>query len=155
MNAKTKYAIPALAAAVALMFAAVTPYVMADQDSEKAWKYGAKHHKHTIQVDGFVGSIPITKDTDKASLKEQITVSLSEAAEGLDVYKGKIGIAANENGDKFLVWKLISMEKSEDSTGMTITVHVVDAGNVENRAQMVKEFDLSAKEKVRGESKGL
>lgn len=143
MNKKIKYAIPAFVAAFALMLVVATPYVMAESDTEKrSMKDITKYHKHpAIQVEGFVGTIPITKDTDKSSLKEQITVSLSDAAQGLDAKRASIGIVSNEDGDKFLAWTLMSMEKNSDA--ITITIHVVDAGDVENKAQITKEFDLS------------
>lgn len=144
MNRKLRYVLPITAAVVALMFVVATPYVLAESDGDKAWKMGAKFHKyHTIQVDGFVGSIPITEDTDRASLKEQVTVSLSEAAQGLDAHMAKLGKVTNENGDKFLAWTIFSMDKNADSDTVTITIHVVDAGNAENKAQITKEFDHS------------
>ena len=42
-----------------------------------------KNHKmyRVVDVDGFVGSIQITEDADRQSLKDQVTVSLSEAAD--------------------------------------------------------------------------
>lgn len=148
MNRKAKYSIPVFAAVFALVFAFATPYVMADEDADKTSKDGAKYHKRAMQVDGFVGQIPVTENTDKATLRGQVTVSLSEAAAGLDVIKGKLGKVSNENGEKFLVWKLISKEKSDD--GMTVTVHIVDAGNAANKAQITKEFSF----KDRAESSG-
>ena len=139
MNKKLVYVIPALAAVVALMFVVATPYVLAES-GEKAWKMGKFHKHHTIQVDGFVGSIPITEDTDRASLKEQVTVSLSEASQGLDVHMAKLGKVTNENGEKFLAWILASADKNDDT--VTFTIHVVDAGDADNTAQITKEFDF-------------
>ena len=118
---------------VAIVAVATSPAIMAESGYEKgawhegakhAWKDGAKHHKGhmKIQVDGFVGSIPIPEDIDRDSykdLKDQVTVSLSEAAQGLDVMKGSIGIAVNENSEKFVVWKLVSIDKDEDSETAT------------------------------------
>jgi hypothetical protein len=141
MNKKILYVLPVLAAVVALMLVAAVPHVVADQEAGKMWKMGAKFHKHhAIQVDGFVGSIPITEDTDRATLKDQVTVSLSEASEGLDVQMAKLGKVTNEDGDKFLAWTLFSMDKADSDT-ITITIHVVDAGNAENTAQITKQFD--------------
>jgi hypothetical protein len=124
------------------MFVVATPYVLAES-GEKAWKMGKFHKHHIIQVDGFVGSIPITEDTDRASLKEQVTVSLSEASQGLDVHMAKLGKVTNENGEKFLAWTLVSVDKNDDT--VTFTIHVVDAGDVDNTAQITKEFDHSFK----------
>lgn len=142
MNTKIMYALPAFAAVFA-MFVVAIPYVQASPDGEKAWKSGKHHMYHTIRVDGFVGSIPITENTDKAALKEKVTVSLSEAAQGLDVHGGHIGIVTNENGEKFLTWNLVSVDKKSEK--MTATIHIVDAGNAENTAQVTKEFSHSWK----------
>lgn len=140
MNRKLLYMLPALAAVVALMFVVATPYVLAES-GDKAWKMGKFHKYHAIQVDGFVGSIPITEDTDRATLKDLVTVSLSEASQGLDVHMAKLGKVTNENGDKFLAWTLFSMDKDADSDTVTVTIHVVDAGDAENTAQITKQFD--------------
>jgi len=144
MNKKLVYVMPALAAVVALVLIAAVPHVVADQEAGKMWKMGAKFHKfHTIQVDGFVGSIPITEDTDRVTLKDKVTVSLSEASQGLDVHMAKLGKVTNENGDKFLAWTLVSVDKNEDT--VTFTIHIVDAGDADNTAQITKEFDHSFK----------
>ncbi|HEX9845693.1 MAG TPA: hypothetical protein VGA92_04440 [Candidatus Nitrosotenuis sp.] len=142
MNKKLLYTLPALAAVVALMFVVATPYVLAES-GDNAWKMGKFHKHHTIQVDGFVGSIQITEDTDRATLKDKVTVSLSEASQGLDVHMAKLGKVTNENGDKFLAWTLVSVDKNEDT--VTFTIHVVDAGDADNTAQITKEFDHSFK----------
>ena len=164
MNAKTRYILPAFAAVFALMFVVATPYVMAEPGAEKGawgdgkkdmWKNGAKHHKKhmAIEVEGFVGSIPVPEQMDREShkaLRDQVTVSLSEAAQGLDVMKGGIGIAVNENGKKFVVWKLVSMDISDESETMTKTIHVVDAGDASNTVTVTKEFDPSMKDRKHG-----
>ena len=142
MNKKLVYVMPALAAVVALMFVVATPYVLAES-GDKAWKMGKFHKHHAIQVDGFVGSIPITADTDRATLKDLVTVSLSEASQGLNVHMAKLGKVTNENGEKFLAWTLASVDKNEDT--ITFTIHVVDAGDADNTAQITKEFDHSFK----------
>ena len=168
MNTKTRYLLPAFAAVFALMFVAATPYVIAELGTEKdawhdgkknMWKDGAKHHKKhmTIKVEGFVGSIPIPEDMDREdhkALKDQVTVSLSEAANGLDVMKGSIGIAVNENGEKFVVWKLVSMDKDEGSDTMTATIYVVDAADTTNTATVTKEFDSSIKDRKYSHGEG-
>ena len=159
MNTKTKIYIPAIAVLVAIVAVAAAPAIMAEpgfgkdawhEGAKHTWKDGAKHHKGhmKIQVDGFVGSIEIPEDIDRESykdLKEQVTVSLSEAAQGLDVMKGSIGIAVNENGEKFVVWKLVSIDKDENSETATATIHVVDAADSDNTATVTKEFDSSMK----------
>jgi archaellin len=141
----TKYAIPVLVAAVAVMVVVAAPYALAESDVKKqSVKDGAKYHKfHAVQVDGFVGSIQLTADTDKAALKDRITVSLSEASSGIDAMKASIGVVSNESGDRFLAWTLVSMDKDENSDAATITIHIVDAGNADNKVQITKEFDVS------------
>lgn len=141
MNTK-KYTIPALIAVAAVMVVVAAPYALAESDAKK--HTSAKYHKfHAVQVDGFVGSIQLTADTNKAALKDKVTVSLSEASDGIDAVKASIGIVSNENGDKFLAWTLVSVDKGENSDTATITIHVVDAGNADNKAQITKELDAS------------
>jgi len=165
MNTKTKIYIPAIAVLVAIVAVVASPAIMAESDYEKgawhegtkhAWKDGAQHDKGQMitQVEGFVGLIPVPEDMDREShkaLKDQVTVSLSEAAQGLDVKKGSIGIAVNENGDKFVVWKLVSVDKTADSETMSATIHIVDAGNADNTIQVEKAFDHSMKSTRHGE----
>ncbi len=146
MNRKTTYLIPAFAAVFALMFAFAPSLALAEfgDDMNGKWtdQKNNKMHK-VVEVGEFVGSIQITEDTDKQALKDQVSVSLSEAADGLDVMGGHIGVAVNENGDKFLVWTLISIEKDSESETATATIYVVDAGNVNNTTTITKEIDHS------------
>ena len=156
MNRKTTYLIPAFAAIFALMFTFATPLAMAEygegmSDNSMGQK-NKKMHK-VIEVEGFVGSIVITEDDDRASLKDQITVSLSEAASGLDVMGGHIRVAVNENGDKFLVWALKSMERDAESQTTTVTIYVIDAGDVTNTTTVTKEIDLFEKQADRLDNK--
>ena len=171
MNTKTKkYVLPAFAAVFALMFvAAATPsYVIAEPGEGKQWgSYGdgayddhskkkmSKGHHMTVEVEGFTGSIAFPEMSDvpdkKAAfdaLKEQVTVKLSEAAAaaesaGLDVIKGSIGMAVNENGDRYVAWTLAEMNKDSESETMSATIFVVDAADATNTAQVTKEFDRS------------
>ncbi|WP_316504495.1 hypothetical protein [Nitrosopumilus sp.] len=115
-----------------------------------------KQHHMKVKVEGFTGAIAVpemTEETDMKAvheeLKSQITVKFSEAAAlaeeaGLDVMKGSIGMAVNENGDKFVAWMLseINMDNSESETVST-TVFVVDAADTTNTAQVTKEYDHS------------
>lgn len=149
MNKKTTYLIPAFVAVFALMFAVATPLAMAES-SEGMFdnKMGQKHKKmhKVIEVDGFVGLIQITEGVDRQALKDQITVSLSDAASGLDVLGGHIGAVINENGDKYLVWILKSVEKDSESGIATITIYVIDAANVTNTATVTREIDQSERD---------
>ncbi len=146
MNRKTTYLIPAFVAVFALMFTVASPPAMAEYSEGMHDKgIGQKHPKmhKVIEVDGFVGSIQITEDSDRQALRDQVSVSLSEAADGLDVLGGHIGVAVNENGDKYLVWTLKSIEKDSESETATATIYVVDAANADNTATITKEFDRS------------
>ena len=146
MNRKTTYLIPAFAAVFALMFAFAPSLASAEfgDDMNSKWT-GQKNHKmhKVVEVEGFVGSIQVTEDVDKQSLKDQVSVSLSEAADGLDVMGVRIGVAVNDDGDKFLVWTLMSIEKDSESETATATIYVVDAGDADNTTTITKEFDHS------------
>jgi hypothetical protein len=138
--------LPAFVAVFALMFVAVTPYVAAeDGDGPFAQYHGEKMQKKhmPIQVEGFEGSIQITEDSDRQELKDQVTVSLSEAADGLEVYKASLGAVVNENDEKFLVWVLINFEKDSESGIVTATIYIVDAGNSSNTTEITREVDRS------------
>ena len=146
--------LPAFVAVFALMFVAATPYVLAEPGERYAANGydGAKnmHKKQPLQVEGFVGSISVTEDSDKASLREQVTVSLSEASSGLDVQKAKLGVVINENDDSYFVWKLVNIERDLESETVTITVYVVDAINADNTTTVVQEIDYTMKDKRYG-----
>jgi len=141
---KKKYLIPALVAVFVLGFALAAPFVMASSGYDKHGEYNKSHW--AVPVEGFVGSIQITEDVDKHALMDQVTVSLSEASKGLDVKKASLGIAVNENDDKFLVWKLVDFNMDAESDTITATIYIVDAGDVENTTSVTKEFDHSMKD---------
>jgi len=163
MKTKTKYMIPAFAAVFALMFVVATPYVMADGTDKAKWA-GVKDMKrghHAILVEGFTGTIQIpeemTKETHDA-LKSQITVSLGQAvsvaeSNGVtDAMKAGIGIAKDGEGNKYVVWTIISMNKDVESNTKTINIFVVDAGDATNFTTVTKTFDHSEmKEKMHGD----
>lgn len=140
MNRKLVYVLPVLIAVVAL--AVAMPHVMADRGM--GWGHKGKFHGGFAEIDGFTGTIPITKDTDKSTLKDQIKISLKDAVNKVDadVQGAHIGIVANENGDKFLAWILTSVEKTDSA--VTMTIHVVDAGDG-HQAVTTKSFDHSFK----------
>ena len=152
MTTKTQYMLPAFVAIFALMFVAVIPYVAAD-DSDSAFgqHQGEKMYKKhmPIQVEGFEGSIQITENSDRQELKGQVTVSLSEAAEGLEVYKAHLGAVINENDEKFLVWILANFEKDEESGIVTATIYIVDAADSSNTTQITREIERSTEDRKR------
>ena len=132
------------------MFTVATPLAMAEfGDGMHDKSMGQKHKKmhRVIQVEGFVGSIQITEDSDRQSIKDQVSVSLSEAARDLDVRGGHIGVVLNENGDKFLAWTLKSVERDSESETAVATIYVVDAGDASNTVTITKEIDQSKEER--------
>lgn len=142
---RTTYLIPAFAAVFALMFAFASPLAMAEPSDDMHGKWtGQKNHK-IIEVEGFVGSIQITDDVNRQTLRNQVSVSLSEAADGLDVLGGYIGVVVNENNDKYLVWTLKSIQKDSESETATATIYVVDAADAANTTSITKEIDHSQK----------
>lgn len=155
MKTARKYLIPAFVAAFALMFAVATPFVMADYGDGYA-KYHKKHW--TVQVSNdFVGNIPITEDSTHQSLKDQITITLSEAASKYpDAKKAKLGIAVNDNG-KYVVWKVIEMTMDSETNTKSMMIHVIDAGaeSIDKAAteDVQKEFDHSTKYTRHGDYK--
>ena len=143
------YLIPAFVAIFTLMFAFASPLALAESsgDIEEKWT-GQKHHKKhkIIEVEGFVGSLQITEDIDRKILRELVTVSLSEAANGLDVVDGHIGVVKNENNEKFLAWTLKSIDKNPETEIATVTIYVVDAVDIDNTATITKEVDRSKRD---------
>ena len=59
--------------------------------------------------------------------------------------KGSIGMAVNENNEKYIVWVLVEKNRDSESQTTTATIFVVDAGDLSNTTQVTKEFDHSAK----------
>jgi len=155
MKTARKYLIPVFVAAFALMFAVATPFVMAEYGDGYA-KYHKKHW--TVQVSNdFVGNIPITEDSTHQSLKDQITITLSEAASKYpDAKKAKLGIAENDNG-KYVVWKVIEMTMDSDSGTKSMIIHIIDARaesiDVAATEDVQKEFDHSMKYTRHGDYK--
>jgi len=154
MNAKL--AIPTMIALVAVVALAL-PSVMAESGSEdKSWKHGDKHHKmyKIVQVGVYdtSNSLVITEDSNKRSLKGD-AISLSKAANELDVQKAKLGKAVNDAGEKFLVWKLSSIDKAEDSETVSVTIYVIDAKSGVTVTTIQKEFDPSMKHQRHGDGK--
>ena len=155
MKTARKYLIPAFVAAFALMFAVATPFVMAEYGDGYA-KYHKKHW--TVQVSNdFVGNIPITEDSTHQSLKDQITITLSEAASKYpDAKKAKLGIAVNDNG-KYVVWKVIEMTMDSETNTKSMMIHVIDARaetlDAAATEDVQKEFDHSTKYTRHGDYK--
>jgi len=157
----SKYVLPAFVAAFALAFLVATPFVMAESDYGMHSYDGAKSYKGhwAIPVEGFVGSIPIPEEMDREShkaLKDQVTVSLSEASANYpNVKMAKLGKAVNEDGDKFLVWKLVEFNKNSDSETATMKINIVDAGDADNTITITKNFDKTSHHQKWSDYKGM
>ncbi len=154
MKTARKYLIPAFVAAFALMFAVATPFVMAEYGDGYA-KYNKKHW--AVQVSNDFKGIPIPEDATHQSLKDQITITLSEAASKYpDAKKAKLGIAVNDNG-KYVVWKVIEMTMDSETNTKSMMIHVIDAGaeSIDKAAteDVQKEFDHSMKYTRHGDYK--
>ncbi len=126
MNTKTKYIIPAFAAVFALMFAVVAPYAMAEGGDYSKWDGTTHHKKHMkIQIGELSGSKAVTRETAHDEMDN--TIALSVATYNYpDTKKASLGMAVNDAGEKFLVWKLVSMTKNDDGT-KSVTINVIDA----------------------------
>ncbi len=143
MNRKAKFAIPAFAAIFALMFVFVTPHVMAEGGDYSKWGDSYYHKKHmTIQIGELSGSEAVTRETAHDKMNE--TIALSVASYNYpNAKKASIGIAVNDAGEKFLVWKLVSMTKNDDGT-KSMTIHIVDALLGFEITTIEKSFDHSS-----------
>ena len=154
MKTARKYLIPAFVAAFALMFAVATPFVMAEYGDGYA-KYHKKHW--AVQVSNDFKGIPIPEDATHQSLKDQITITLSEAASKYpDAKKAKLGIAVNDNG-KYVVWKVIEMTMDSETNTKSMMIHVIDARadtlDAAATEDVQKEFDHSTKYTRHGDYK--
>ena len=154
MKTARKYLIPAFVAAFALMFAVATPFVMAEYGDGYA-KYHKKHW--TVQVSNDFKGIPIPEDATHQSLKDEINISLSQAASKYpDAKKAKLGIAVNDNG-KYVVWKVIEMTMDSETNTKSMMIHVIDARadtlDAAATEDVQKEFDHSTKYTRHGDYK--
>jgi len=157
--------IPAFAAVFAMMFTVAVPTVMAEGGDYAKWGGEKSHHKGhghmTILVEGFTGSIAIPEEMTPEThdeLKSQVTVSLGQAvsvaeSNGVtDAMKASIGIAKDGEGNKYVVWAIISIDKDAESKTMTKNIFVVDAGDNTNFTTVTKTFDHSKmKERMHGD----
>ena len=140
MNKKAKYMIPAFAAVFALMFAFASPYAMAQDGDYHAKWHGAKHKMHgPIQIGELSGSEAITEE-NRDDIKDR-AIALSVASVNYpDAKMAKLGVAVNDADEKFLVWKLVTMDKNDDET-VTTTISVVDALKGYEITTIEKSFD--------------
>ena len=150
MNSKTKYIIPVFVVAVvfALVFVSVTPSTMAQGGDHGKWR----HHHHTTIAEGFTGTITIPQEMTRethAELKNKVTVSLGQAvliaeSNGVtDAMKASIGVVKDDNDNKYLVWKIISLDHDVESQTKTMNIFVVDAGDDSNFTSITETFGHS------------
>ena len=104
--------------------------------------------------------LEIPEEMDREShkvLKDQIKVSLSDAAADYpNVKKAKLGMAVNEDGEKFLVWKLVEFIKDSDSETSTMTIYIVDAGDADTpHIKVTKDFDKATHHQKWSDYKGM
>jgi len=142
MNGKIKFMIPAFAAVFALMFVFATPNVMAEGSDYSKWG-GADHHKKhmKIQIGELSGSKAVTRETAHDEMDNAIALSVA-TYNYPDTKKASLGIAVNDAGEQFLVWKLVSMTKNDDGT-KSKTIHVIDALQGYKITTIEKSFDHS------------
>ncbi len=135
--------IPVFAAIFALIFVFATPHVMAEGGDYSKW-HGATHYKKhmKIQIGELSGSEAVTKENAHEKMDDIIALSVA-SYNYPNVKKANIGIAVNDAGEKFLVWKLVSMNKNDDGT-KTATIYVVDALNGDEITTIEKSFDYSS-----------
>ncbi len=148
MKKPSKYIVSAVVAAFALAFVIATPYVMAESGyGMHSYHDGAKSHKGhwAISIGEATGTVPITEEDTRESLKQQ-AISLSEAAEDYsDITKARLGKAVNDAGDYFLVWKLVDVDHDTESDTKIHTIYVLDAGTGDLLIDpLTKEFDKSS-----------
>jgi len=125
---KGKFVIPTLFAtmiAFVLVFGAAST-VMADSEDGKSYK---KHR--VISIGDATGTLQITDDTTKRELKKD-AMSLDEvAAKYSDIHKARLGKAVNDDGNYYLIWKLVSVDWDEETDTKIRTIYVLDAGTGE------------------------
>jgi hypothetical protein len=126
----SKYVLSAIVVTFALAFVVATPFVMAESGYGMHAYDGAKSHKGhwAISIGEKTGTVPITEEDTRESLKNQ-AISLSEAAEDYpDITKARLGKAVNDDGNYFLVWKLVSVDHDAEPDTKILTIYVLDAG---------------------------
>jgi len=135
--------IPVFAAIFALIFVFATPYVVAEGGDYSKWDGTTHYKKHTkIQIGELSGSEAVTRETAHEKMDDIIALSVA-SYNYPNVKKANIGIAVNDAGEKFLVWKLVSMNKNDDGT-KTVTIYVVDALLGNEITTIEKSFDYSS-----------
>jgi len=153
-----KYVLPVFVAAFALAFLVATPFVMAESGYGMHSYDGAKSHKGhwAISIGEKTGTVPITEEDTRESLKNQAK-SLSEVAEDYpDVTKAKLGKAVNDDGNYFLVWKLVSVDHDAESDTKILTIYVLDARTGDLLIEpLTKEYDKATHHQKWSHYKGM
>lgn len=131
---KTMISLALTSVAVVSLIFAMSPAAMAySEDGSRTYK-----NHWAISIGESTGMLEIVEDTDIAALQEQ-AISAEDAAQGYEnVVKTRLGKAVNDLGSYFLVWKVMTSESNEES-GTTYTVNVLDAGNGDLLISMTKD----------------
>ena len=145
MDRRTKFMIPAFVAVFAVMFVFATPNVMADGGNYAKWGGADNHKEHMkIQLGELSGSQSVTKETIHKNKDKVIALSVA-TYNYPDARKASLSIAENDEGDKFLVWKIVTKTTSDEGTKSS-TIHVVDAFLGYEITSIEKSFDHSSME---------
>ena len=135
--------IPVFAAIFALIFVFATPYVVAEGGDYSKWDGTSHYKKHMkIQIGELSGSEAVTRENAHEKMDDIIALSVA-SYNYPNVKKANIGIAVNDAGEKFLVWKLVSMNKNDDGT-KTATIYVIDALKGYKITTIEKSFEHSS-----------
>jgi len=135
--------IPVFTAVFALIFVFAIPHVVAEGGDYSKWDSTTHYKKHMkIQIGELSGSEAVTRENAHEKMDDIIALSVA-SYNYPNVKKANIGIAVNDAGEKFLVWKLVSMNKNDDGT-KTATIYVVDALLGYEITTIEKSFDHSS-----------
>lgn len=125
----TKVLIPTLLLsflAVVMVFGSISPAMADSNGDDKSYK---RHW--AVPIGASTGTLEITDDTDKSELKKQ-AMPLDEVATGYtDIHKAKLGKAVNDDGNYYLVWKLVNYNHDAESDTKIKTIYVLDAATGE------------------------
>ena len=99
---------------------------------------GSKYTGHwTVSIGDKLGSLQITEE----NIESQKLLAISEETAITNypnVIKAHLGIAVNNNGENFLVWKIVSVESDTESDTKIHTIYVLDAGTGDLLTSMTK-----------------
>ena len=143
---KGTFVIPTLFAtmiAVVLIFGSASLVIADSEDGTKSYK----RHK-AISIGDAEGLLQITDDTSKQELKKYALPLDEVVAEYSDIHKARLGKAVNDDGNYYLIWKLISVDWDVESDTKIRTIYVLDAATGELLTDpIIKEGSCGYKDK--------